>query len=214
MIRYRLTRPWPTPAGKTELLFEPHALLRRLAALLPGPYLNLTRYYGVFANRSRFRLLLPPPPAPPGTSIETTPPPATVGIPTTQRTEPRPRRLGWAQLLRRVLYIDVLTCAKCAVPMTVIAFLSDPQVVEQILGHLALPSTPPLLAKSTVTTTEDVFIRVSMGGWHLGRSELTMFGVRASFVFGTTREGGVHATTAAAFGMAACGIRVSWSRWM
>ena len=35
-----------------------------------------------------------------------------------------------------------------AVPMTVIAFLSDPQVVERILDHLALPSTPPLLAES------------------------------------------------------------------
>ncbi|MFH1529449.1 MAG: hypothetical protein ABIK09_01810 [Pseudomonadota bacterium] len=34
----------------------------------------------------------------------------------------RPRRLGWAQLLRRVLAVDALTCPKCATSMTVLAF--------------------------------------------------------------------------------------------
>lgn len=41
---------------------EPLQLLKRLAVLLPAPYQNLTRYHGVFANRSRFRPLLPLPP--------------------------------------------------------------------------------------------------------------------------------------------------------
>ena len=45
MVRYRLPRPWPTPTGRTELSFEPQALLRRFAALLPAPYFNLVRYY-------------------------------------------------------------------------------------------------------------------------------------------------------------------------
>jgi hypothetical protein len=61
-VRYRLPRPWPTPTGRTELEFEPQALLRRLSALMPGPYLNLVRYHGVFANRSRYRARLTPPP--------------------------------------------------------------------------------------------------------------------------------------------------------
>ena len=78
-----------------------------------------------------------------------TPPPAVAGI--------RPRRLGWAQLLRRVIDIDALTCVKYAVPMTVIAFLSDPKVVERILDHLALPSTPPLLAGSRLASAEELF---------------------------------------------------------
>ena len=42
--------------------------------------------------------------------------------------------------------------------MTVIAFLSDPKVVERILDHLKLPSSKPLLAESTLTPAEDVFV--------------------------------------------------------
>ena len=43
-VHYRLAKPWPTPDGKTELVFEPVALLRRLGALVPPPYFNLVRY--------------------------------------------------------------------------------------------------------------------------------------------------------------------------
>lgn len=62
-VRHRLHRPWPTPDGKTAILFEPVAFLRRMAALIPASYVNLVRYHGVFANRSRFRTLLPTPPS-------------------------------------------------------------------------------------------------------------------------------------------------------
>ena len=41
---------------------EPLQFLKRLAVLLPAPYQNLVRYHGVFANRSRYRTLLPRPP--------------------------------------------------------------------------------------------------------------------------------------------------------
>ena len=61
-VRYELARPWPTPSGVTELIMEPLQLLKRLAVLLPAPYQNLTRYHGIFANRSRFRPLVPLPP--------------------------------------------------------------------------------------------------------------------------------------------------------
>ena len=163
MIRYRLPRPWPTPAGKTELSFEPQALLRRFAALLPAPYFNLTRYHGAFSNRSRFRALLPPPPKSVSTAEchprESGGPSEPAAVDPRLRGDDsiRPRRLGWAQLLRRVLEIDALTCAKCAIPMVVIAFLSDPKVVERILDHLALPSSPPLLAESRLVTAEELF---------------------------------------------------------
>ena len=69
--------------------------------------------------------------------------------------ELRPRRLGWAQLLRRVLDIDVLTCAKCASAMTVIAFLTDQTVVTRILDHLVLPSAAPLIAESRLPVVEE-----------------------------------------------------------
>lgn len=62
MVHCRLFRPWPTPEGRTDLVLEPVAFLRRLAALIPAPYSNLVRYRGVFANRSKLRTRLPPPP--------------------------------------------------------------------------------------------------------------------------------------------------------
>jgi len=61
-VRYELPRPWPTPTGVIELIMEPLQFLKRLAVLLPAPFQNLTRYHGIFANRSRYRPLLPLPP--------------------------------------------------------------------------------------------------------------------------------------------------------
>jgi hypothetical protein len=147
-VGYRLPKPWPNPQGRTELLLEPHALLRRLVALLPPPYFNLVRYSGVFANRSRFRPALPPPPPPPGE------PPAE---PAADPPAVRPRRLPWAQLLRRTLDVDALNCLACGVPMVVLAFLTDPSVVTKILAHLGLPTAPPPLVPARIPAQEELF---------------------------------------------------------
>lgn len=156
-VRYQLRRPWAD--GRTEVVLEPLAFLRRLAAIIPAPYLNLIRYHGVFANRSRdrFRLPLPPPTDPPAGLLPPTPGPIPDGEtdapdtdshgppdPNTPGSPPlRPRRLAWAQLLRRVLHIDALTCPACSASLTVLAFLTDPPVLKRILDHLGLPSSPP-----------------------------------------------------------------------
>ena len=58
--------------------------------------------------------------------------------------------------MRRVLDVDALTCAKCAVPMVVVAFLTDPKVVRRILEHLKLPSVPPHVAASWQSTAAPV----------------------------------------------------------
>jgi len=146
LVHYRLRKPWPGPGGTTDLVLEPLSLMRRLAALVPRPYTNLFRYFGVFSNRSKHRPLLPSPAAP-GTPS----PDAASVAPSTESTDPsspastsdRPRRLPWSQLIRRVLDIDVLTCPQCSVPMLVIAFITDAPVVRKILDHLGLPSSPP-----------------------------------------------------------------------
>jgi len=165
-VRYRLHRPWPMPGGRTEILLQPLAFMKRLAALLPAPYQNMLRYNGVFANRSRFRDRLPPPPKRadksgstlppkpetiPGSEISgivTNPPPASA-VPLRRRT-----RLGWAQLLRRVFDISALTCPHCSTPLVVLAFLTDPVVIRKILVHLNLPAVPPTIEPSRLAWPE------------------------------------------------------------
>jgi len=146
-VHLRLLRPWPRPGGRTEVVLEPLALLRRLAVLVPRPYSNLVHYFGVFANRSKARPLLPKPPVPPGPEPLAQPPTLPPGTsPPTPQTARRPRKLPWAALLRRVLDVDALACPKCNTPMLVLAFLTDPAVVRRILDHLGLPADPIRLA--------------------------------------------------------------------
>jgi len=145
-VAYQLRRPWPHSRGATCLVLEPLDFMRRLAALIPAPYTHMVRYHGVFANRSRWRPALPAPPAHPGGE----------GLPTGEEsgkapesTSPPPRRrapLRWAQLLRRVFHLDVLSCPRCSTAMVVLALISDPPVVSKILRHLKLPTSPPPLA--------------------------------------------------------------------
>jgi len=45
------------------------------------------------------------------------------------------RRRTWAQLLARVYGVDALKCWRCGKRMKIIAFLTDPEVVEEILRH-------------------------------------------------------------------------------
>jgi len=158
----------PLRASRTVLEGAPQStdLLRRLAALVPAPYANLVRYHGVFAGRSRSRARLPRPPGkdtdadaeprsePEPQSQTTADPPEAVS---TQTPAPSPtplrdactrrrRTLPWARLLRRVLFLDVLSCPRCAAPMVVLALISEPQVVRKILLHLGLPADLPSVA--------------------------------------------------------------------
>jgi hypothetical protein len=51
-IAYHLKRPFE---GRTDLVLEPMALMKRLASLVPRPRVNLIRYYGVFSPGSPLR---------------------------------------------------------------------------------------------------------------------------------------------------------------
>ena len=157
-VVYELTKPWGLTAI-TVLRLSPSDFLRRLAMLIPPPYQNLIRHWGAFASRSKLRPLLPPPTPPeppepaasqgvlnvdqdrypdpdpdldrdrdPDRDLNTAPPPP-------QRTY----RLPWAQLMKRVLGLDPLTCKRCATPMVILAFISNIDVVRKILDHLNIP---------------------------------------------------------------------------
>ena len=56
------------------------------------------------------------------------------------------RRYSWAELMKRVFRVDVLTCDSCGGPRKLLAFLTDPKAVVAILTHLGLPHHPPAVA--------------------------------------------------------------------
>jgi len=49
-VRYRFKTPWRN--GTTDVVLDPLDFLARLAALVPSPRVNLTRFHGVFAPNS------------------------------------------------------------------------------------------------------------------------------------------------------------------
>jgi hypothetical protein len=166
-VVYRLRRPWSD--GTSAIAFEPLAFLERLAALVPRPRAHLLTYHGVLAPAAQWRdRIVPGPRASTASHHGSTEPraassgrPACSGGPVTLSrpaasgstdcpavlsSPARARRLRWAELLRRVFAVDVLTCPDCGGPRRLIATITDGLVVRRILDHLGLPSSPTTIA--------------------------------------------------------------------
>ena len=147
------------PDDETQLLaslgalaLEPMTLMRRLAAIVPPPKFNLTRFYGCFAPNARHRpllkALLPKPPPVPKSPVQPGDHAASDAINDNVDAEPVPKqyRQPWASLLKRTFGFDVLVCSKCASKMRLVAHVDAPTAIVKILDHLGLPSDQPRLA--------------------------------------------------------------------
>ena len=93
--------------GATHVIFDPLELLEKLAALVPPPRFHMVRYHGVLAPAAKWRFRIVPGPPEDGVCCSGADGSAD------PESSPRPRNYTWAQLLRRVFEIDVLTCAQC-----------------------------------------------------------------------------------------------------
>jgi len=128
-IRYQLKTPYRD--GTTHVIFEPLDFIARLAALVPKPRVNLTRFHGVFAPNSKHRILVTLAKRGKGSQqhtgtndwLEKTP-------------QERHRAMTWMQRLKRVFNIDIETCERCGGQVKVIASIEDPAVIVHILKHL------------------------------------------------------------------------------
>lgn len=148
---YQLKRPWG-PHGQSAIVLEPSELLHRLAALLPPPYLNCTRYFGVFApNASRRHEVCPGPPMPKrhsrccsaGQAAATEQQLSGGPLPRLPPSPPPHYRIPWAELLKRTWNADVLSCPRCHGQLKIIAFITELALVHKILAHLRLPTELP-----------------------------------------------------------------------
>ncbi len=134
-VRYQLKTPYRD--GTTHVIFEPLDFIARLAALVPKPRVNLTRFHGAFAPNSRYRARVTPGKRGKGGPHTTTADPE-------ERT-PAERRaaMTWAQRLKRVYGIDIETCPACGGAMRIIACIEDSDVIEKILTHLDAKAPEP-----------------------------------------------------------------------
>jgi hypothetical protein len=118
-----------------HVIFAPADFVAKLAALVPRPRVNLTRFHGVFAPNSKHRVWVTPArrgkgsPKVAADQDEKTPAQAHVAM-------------SWAQRLKRVFNIDVKTCRVCGGSAKAIACIEDPAVISKILKHLQEQSTP------------------------------------------------------------------------
>ena len=123
-IRYTLKTPYRD--GTTHIVLEPLDFIARLAALVPKPRVNLTRFHGVFAPNSALRKQV------------TSKASCNRAAQSDELKSPAQSRaaMTWAQRLKRVFNIDIQTCSQCGGNVRVIACIEDPAVIKKILEHL------------------------------------------------------------------------------
>ena len=127
-ILYKFKKEWSD--GTQGVVFTPLELIEKLVALIPEPRMHLTRYHGVFAPNHRLRdKIVPKPPE---------------LVTTDEKAKPRdPRKLSWAELLKRVFQLDLTTCPDCGGVLKFIAAITEQAVIEKILTSLNLAAEPP-----------------------------------------------------------------------
>jgi hypothetical protein len=103
---------------------EPLDFIARLAALVPKPLVNLTRFHGVFAPNSRDRAAVTPAKRGKGAQPK--------AFEDGQEKTPVERHaaMSWAQRLKRVFGIE--TCPACGGALRIIACIEDPAVINKI----------------------------------------------------------------------------------
>ncbi len=127
LVRYQLKTPYRD--GTTHVFFEPLDFLARLAALVPKPRVNLTRFHGVFAPNSKWRAQVTP--AKRGKGRHKPGPESADKTPAEKHAA-----MSWAKRLKRVFDIDVQTCDACGGAVKIVAAVEDPVAIKKILDHL------------------------------------------------------------------------------
>ena len=123
-VRYALKRAYRD--GTTHVVLDPVDFVARLAALVPSPGVNLTRFHGVFAPHHGWRARIVPG--------------RRAGRQGSQECAAgcRGTAMGWARRLQRVFGVDAQQCEECGGRVRIVSCIEDEQIIEKILRHLGL----------------------------------------------------------------------------
>ena len=128
--RIRLKKAWSD--GSTHIILDGVELLGRLASLVPPPRAHLTRYYGVFAPRTKLRREVVPK-HPDDVERDDC-------KHASESERKRQRRFTWSQLLARVFAIDVLECPRCHARMQQVEWATRPERIRTLLEAMGPPT--------------------------------------------------------------------------
>ena len=140
-----LKGPWKD--GRKGIFFDGADLIERLVALIPTPYKNIVRYHGAFAPRSNLRDWITR-----GAQFWETVDRIPTFLQQDQDTLPvvnvkkkKPLKKShrkikrwrlWAELLKKVFAIDVLSCPHCGLRMQRISFIFDYVAIKSLLPFI------------------------------------------------------------------------------
>ena len=149
-VRYELKTRYKD--STRHVFFEPLNFIGTLAAFVPPPRLNLTRFFGVFAPNSKVRAEVT------ASQRGKNSPRLTDNLKITHKPY-HARSMNWTQRLKRVFNTGITQCEACEqYNVESIACITDPAVLGKILAHLdklsgklgdnRLSILPPLRAPS------------------------------------------------------------------
>lgn len=138
-VRYELKTRYRD--GTTHVFFEPIDFIGKLAALIPPPKLNLTRFFGVFAPNSNLRAQVT-------ASQRGKNSPKFVDKEHQSDKPYHARSMTWAMRpvtgeWQRVFNIDITECEKCQKhDVFIIACITEPAIIHKILSYLDKLGSP------------------------------------------------------------------------
>jgi len=131
----RVTTPPDPRTGKTQLTLDPLDWIHAVVQQIPAPRQHMARYYGAYSNRKR-KAIESAGKEEEGVTLGGSGCGQGADAPEGEDAYRRPRA-SWARLLHRIFEIDPLLCPKCGTEMKVVSVITEPEVVDKILQHIA-----------------------------------------------------------------------------
>jgi len=148
----------PLPDGRTHEILSAMDLMKRLAELIPPPWINMVRYYGALAPNAKIReqvvMLSGPSEAlrqrlqqsaeEMGLDHHEDTLDSKTGSAKEKKDEARKRASKtWAVLMARIFEFLPLICPRCGHEMKMVGFIVESENVRKVLEHLELPTKAP-----------------------------------------------------------------------